>query len=90
MIDSKIIKKQINFQNIRDHNEIVELFELILGNSNSIATHAVTICNLLAHTFVLKISELVQLSIEKQVMGWDTYNPSPTYAEKTTFSYQNN
>ena len=41
-----------------------------MGNSNSIATHAVSICNLLAHTFVLKNSELVQLSTEKQVRAW--------------------
>lgn len=85
MIHSKIIKKQINFQNIRDHNEIVELFELILGNSNSIATHAVSICNLLAHTFVLKISELVQLSTEKQVRAWDTYNRIHQHMRKNYF-----
>ena len=84
-IDSKIIKKNINFENIRNHNEIVELFELILANTNSMTTHATSICNLLAHTVVLKISELAQLSSEKQVRAWDTYNRIHQHMRKNYF-----
>ncbi len=84
-IDSKIIKKQVNFKNIRDQNEIVELFELILSNTNSMASHAPKICNLLAHTVVLKISGLAQLSTEKKVRAWDTYNRIHQHMRKNYF-----
>ena len=73
-IDSKIIKEQLNFENIRDHSEIVDLFELILGNTNAPVDNGVSIGNLLAHTVILKISELAQVNSKKQVRAWDTYN----------------
>ena len=84
-IDSKTIKGQFNFENIRDHNEMIELFELILGNTNSTAVYGSTICNLLAHTVVLKISELAQVTSNKQVRAWDTYNRIHQHMRKNYF-----
>ncbi|MBT3542449.1 MAG: helix-turn-helix transcriptional regulator [Flavobacteriaceae bacterium] len=84
-IESKTIKKKFNYENIRDHNEIVELFELILGNTNSPVVYGSTICNLLAHTVVLKISELAQVSSNKQVRAWDTYNRIHQHMRKNYF-----
>jgi AraC-like DNA-binding protein len=84
-IDSKTIKEQFNFENIRDHNEMIELFELILGNTNSTEVYGSTICNLLAHTVVLKISELAQVTSNKQVRAWDTYNRIHLHMRKNYF-----
>ncbi len=84
-IDSRIIRENFNFQTIRDHNEIVELFELILGNTNSGTIHANSICNLLAHTIVLKISEHSQTTSKKQVRAWDTYNRIHQHLRKNYF-----
>ena len=84
-IESKTMTEKFNFENIRDHNEIVELFELILGNTNSTAVYGSTICNLLAHTVVLKISELAQVSSKKQVRAWDTYNRIHQHMRKNYF-----
>jgi AraC-like DNA-binding protein len=72
-IDSKIIKKQTYFKKLRDHNEIIELFELILSNANSGTVEGTSICNLLAQTVVLKTNEQRNSKIEKQARAWDTY-----------------
>ena len=52
----KSSKKNLTLKDIRDHSEIVDLFELILSNTNAPVDNGVSICNLLAHTVVLKIS----------------------------------
>ena len=57
IIKSKIINKQLHFQGIRDHGEIIELFELILSNANTSSVEGISICNLLAQTVVLKTNE---------------------------------
>ena len=84
-IESKTIKENCSFQNIRDHHEIVELFELILGNTNSGTFHGISICNLLAHTIILKISEHAPSTSEKQVRAWDTYNRIHQHLRKNYF-----
>ena len=84
-IESKTIKENCSFQNIRDHHEIVELFELILGNTNSGTFHGSSICNLLAHTIILKISEHAPSTSEKQVRAWDTYNRIHQHLRKNYF-----
>ena len=84
-IDSKIIKKQTYFEGIRDHSEIIELFELILSNANSDSVNGVSICNLLAQTVVLKTNELVNTKIEKQARAWDTYKRIHLHLRKNYF-----
>jgi AraC-like DNA-binding protein len=56
-----------------------------LGNANSGSTNGILICNLLAHSLVLKISELTHSSEEKQARSWDTYNRILLYLRKNYF-----
>ncbi len=74
-----------NFQNIRNIGEIIELFELILGNANSGTIHGISICNLLAYTLTLKFSESKNTGQEKQVRAWDTYNRIHQHMRKNYF-----
>lgn len=85
IIESKIITKQVHFQSIRDHGEIIELFELILSNANSGSVEGIAICNLLAQTVVLKTNELVNPKIEKQARAWDTYKRIHLHLRKNYF-----
>ena len=80
-----LTENKINFNRISHHVEIIELFELILGNANSGTTNGILICNLLAHSLVLKISELTHSSEEKQARSWDTYNRILLYLRKNYF-----
>ena len=75
----------LNFQNIRNLGEIVELFELILSNANSGSIHGISICNLLAYTLTLKFSESSNSFQEKQVRAWDTYNRIHLYLRRNYF-----
>jgi AraC-like DNA-binding protein len=84
-IESEIIRSHSNFQTLRQHDEIIELFELILGNANLSSEHGVSICNLLAQTIILKISDLTKLSTGKQVRAWDTYNRIHQHLRKNYF-----
>jgi AraC-like DNA-binding protein len=63
----------------------MELFELILGNANSGSTNGLVICNLLAHSLILKVSELSQSSQNKPARSWDTYNRILLYLRKNYF-----
>jgi AraC-like DNA-binding protein len=63
----------------------MELFELILGNANSGSTNGLIICNLLAHSLILKVSELSQSSQNKPARSWDTYNRILLYLRKNYF-----
>ena len=84
-IDSKIIKKQAYYEKIREHNEIIELFELILSNANSGSVEGISICNLLAETVVLKTNEQTNPKIEKQARAWDTYKRIHLHLRKNYF-----
>ena len=66
----KLTKEQTNYYQISHHVEIMELFELILGNANSGSKNGLVICNLLAHSLILKVSELSQLRINPPAMGY--------------------
>ena len=70
----KQISKKPFFSKIRNLGEIIELFELLLSNANSGSHYSLTVCNHLANALVLKISELMEYSEQKQVRAWDTYN----------------
>ena len=50
-----------------------------------VLTNGLLICNLLAHSLVLKISELTQSSEEKPARSWDTYNRILLYLRKNYF-----
>ena len=56
-----------------------------MGNANSGTTNGILICNLLAHSLALKISELTHSSEEKQARSWDTYNRILLYLRKNYF-----
>jgi len=58
---------------------------LILGNANSGSTNGLVICNLLAHSLILKVSELSQSSQNKPARSWDTYNRILLYLRKNYF-----
>ena len=62
------------FSKISNLGEIIELFELLLSNANSGSNHSQTVCNHLANALILKISDLMKSSEQKQVRAWDTYN----------------
>ena len=70
----KQISEKTFFPKIRNLGEIIELFELLLSNANSGSNHSIAVCNHLANAMVLKISELLKSSKEKQARAWDTYN----------------
>lgn len=80
-----LTENKTNFNRISQHVEIIELFELILGNANSGTKNGILICNLLAHSLVLKISELTHSLEEKQARSWDTYNRILLYLRKNYF-----
>ena len=81
----KLTKEQTNYYQISHHVEIMELFELILGNANSGSQNGLAICNLLAHSLILKVSELSQSSQNKPARSWDTYNRILLYLRKNYF-----
>jgi AraC-like DNA-binding protein len=56
-----------------------------LGNANSGSTNGLVICNLLAHSLILKVSELSQSSQNKPARSWDTYNRILLYLRKNYF-----
>jgi AraC-like DNA-binding protein len=58
---------------------------LILGNANSGSKNGLVICNLLAHSLILKVSELSQSSQNKPARSWDTYNRILLYLRKNYF-----
>ncbi|MAL85677.1 MAG: hypothetical protein CMI23_04890 [Opitutae bacterium] len=62
------------YPKISNLGEIIELFELLLSNANSGSNHSQSVCNHLANALILKISDTMKSSEQKQVRAWDTYN----------------